>query len=261
LGINISSSSKFSFDLKTTRLTKKDVNNPLPDDFFGSSIIDVMGIVGKNGVGKSNAIALICKILKSSKTALNSDFVIVTEEDSQLCYYSSFENGAKINVDFDIQEKPYSGNVNKSLKVVFFSNVFDDRRNGFSSGVADISVNRLASRISVYHSKNELTDFEKQVRLIDSKIFPELNIDLPNKVNIVTRVWLDSYGPSSIERSMPIELYDSFSVFNRTLRDRIRKIEPIGKFISLVKFSIFIDFVRLVFKETRFLKIDNSQGC
>ena len=76
MGINLSSNEKFKYDSDLNVLSKIDVNYKLPKDFFGNVITDITGIIGKNGAGKSNAIELICKILKGITTAISIYHII-----------------------------------------------------------------------------------------------------------------------------------------------------------------------------------------
>ncbi len=186
-GFNLSSSQKFKFDLERNTLSKKEVD-ALPSNFFGESISDVVGIIGKNGSGKSNAVELVCKILKGAKTSLQTKFFVIVEDNNKLVCYHSFTGFILPLTDFKISFEEYKGSINP-LKVVFFSNVFDERRNEFDSEVSDISVNNLFNR-QRFLRRGETTDFEKQIRLINSKIFTSLNIDLPSHVQLTSKVWL-----------------------------------------------------------------------
>jgi len=69
LNLNLSSSTKYEFDEQKNVISK--IKTPaqikkLPQDFFGEKIEDVIGIIGKNGTGKSNALALVCKCVTMS---------------------------------------------------------------------------------------------------------------------------------------------------------------------------------------------------
>lgn len=246
-GFNLSSSSKFHYDSNNHSLTSEDTNK-LPRDFFGENICDVTGIIGKNGSGKSNAIELVCKVLKGAKSSINCDFLFVTEEDGHLFCYYLFRNGFSPQSNLNIHFKEYSGSINP-LKVVFFSNVFDERKNEFDKEVSDISVNNLHRR-TAFVRNNKLSDFEKQIRLINSKIFSSLNIDLPTKIQLTSKVWINRYS-YSMERGLYGESFEIVRELKRLFRDRLREIRPENKFIHLFRFGFFFDTYNKIFRSIR----------
>lgn len=246
-GFNLSSSQKFKYDSKINILSRVKID-PLPVNFFGDRIEDVVGIIGKNGAGKSNAIELICKILKGAKTSLQTDFFVLVEIDGNITCHYSFGNKAHPNADFRINFEEYSGNINP-LKLVFFSNVFDERNNDFDREVSDISVNKNFSRKSFFR-KAEITDFEKQISLIKSKIFPYLNIELPTKVQLTSRVWTDRFS-MTMNLNAPLRNNDVIRNLKKTFRDRIRDIRPENKLIHLLRFGYFFDFLNEISKRGR----------
>lgn len=236
-GFNISSSHKFRYDVENNVITKKDLD-VLPSNFFGERIIDVIGIIGKNGSGKSNAVELVCKILKGAKTSLQTNFFIIIEEDNKLVCHYIFSGIEKPRANFKISFEEYQGSIN-SLKVVFFSNVFDERRSEFDKEVSDISVNNLFNR-QHFLRREKTTDFEKQIRLINSKIFSSLNIDLPIKVLLTSKVWINRLN-TSMEREVYGNNYEIVKEFKKFFRDRLREIRPENKFIHLLRFGYFFE--------------------
>lgn len=238
-GFNLSSSFKFKYDHETKLVTRKK-SQTLPKDFFGKKIIEVIGIVGKNGTGKSNAIELICKTLKGAKTSLQEDFIIITEEDNNFICHYNFSIIRQPEANFEIKFEKYNGNINP-LKVVFFSNVFDQRRNDFDKEISDISVNNLFYKNSFFN-KNEITDFQKQIKLINSKLFLSLNIDLPTKVQFTSKIWTTRFN-SSMEKEIYGNNHNSIKEFKSLFRDRLREIKPENKFIHLFKFGYFFEVI------------------
>ena len=252
-GFNLSSSEKFKYDYENNLLEKQNVT-PLPLNFFGESICDVTGIIGKNGAGKSNAVELICKVLKGSKTSLQTDFIIIVEYSGKLICYHSFLNGNVPNADFEISFENYSGNVNP-LKVVFFSNVFDERKNEFDREVADISLNKTISRTPLFR-RNKTPNFKTQIDFINTKLFPSLNIEVPTKIQFTSKVWMTRYGDSN-DRF----LYDdngSIREFKKVFRDRIRDIKPENKFIHLLRFGFFFETYNNYYKRTGLNRIGHT---
>jgi len=238
-GFNLSSSTKFSYDPDKNKLTKKDIEE-LPKDFFGESIRDVVGVIGKNGSGKSNAIELVCKILKGSKSGLPIDFFVIVEDEGFFICYHSFSVKVLPDVNFDISFVEYGLNIDP-LRVVFFSNVFDDRRNSLDGEIADISVNNLYNRPS-YYMKDRISDFERQINLINSKIFRSLNIEIPTKIQLTSKIWSPRYN-TSMERGMYGDYYQRIKDFQKIFRHRVRDIKPENKFIHLFRFGYFFELI------------------
>ena len=253
-GFNLSSSTKFKYDFESNVISKKNAN-AIPENFFGENIKDVIGIIGKNGAGKSNAVELVCKVLKGAKTSLQTDFFIITEENTKfICYHSTTLND-RPKANFEIEFKEYDGSINP-LKVVFFSNVFDERRNDFDNEVSDISVNNLFGRNN-FLRKDKTTDFEKQIRLINSKIFRALNIDLPTKVQLTSKVWINRFN-TSMERDVYGRSFESIKELKKILRDRIREIRPENKFVHLLRFGFFFELFNNYNRRSRYRDNDNK---
>lgn len=241
-GINLSSSDKFSFDPETLNINKE-ILDSLPQDFFGENITEVTGVIGKNGAGKSNALEMICKILKGPKTALQSNFFYIVEEEGNYSCYSTFSPEIKLKSNFKIDFKEREGNIN-DVKVVFFSNVFDERRYDFDKEIGDISANNrhLRSRF-VRPSEKNISEFEKQIRLINSDIFNSLNIDLPKQVLITTRVWDERYN-STQEQAVFGEFLKDFKLIKMLVRDTSKEMPPDMRFVQIITYGFFLTFIR-----------------
>ena len=237
-GFNLSSSHKFIYNFENNNINSKEIKNLVPSNFFGDRITDVVGVIGKNGAGKSNAIELVCKILKGAKTSLRTNFLVIVEDNNELFCYYSFISKDKPQADLIITFKEYKGSINP-LKVVFFSNVFDERRNEFDNEVSDISVNNLY-KINILLRKDKVSDFEKQIRLINSKVFSSLNIELPAQVQLTSKVWINRFN-TSMERQIYGKNYESIREFKKILRDRLREIRPENKFIHLLRLGYFFE--------------------
>lgn len=237
--LNLSSSHKFRYDSELKSISQKEVDK-LPLNFFGEGINDVTGVIGKNGSGKSNAIELVCKILKSAKTLLQTDFFVIIDDNNELICHYYFKDNSIPKADFKISFQEYTGPI-RPLKVVYFSNVFDERRSDFGSEVADISVNNTHKR-QPFLKKKKATDFEKQISLIDSKIFSSLNIDLPTKVQFTSKVWINRHN-NSMERDIYRNGYEIIKEFKKIFRDRLREIRPENRFIHLLRFGFFFEIL------------------
>jgi hypothetical protein len=237
-GFNLNSSVKFSYSSDTNKIEKKEVP-AIPKNFFGDKITDIIGIIGKNGVGKSNAVDLVCSISKGGKTSLNSDFFIITEEQGGYVCYHSFFFEESPTANFNIRFVEYTGSLDP-LKVVFFSNVFDERRNDFSSEVTDISVYKSFRRTLFLLRQRAVSDFEKQITFINSKFFTTLNIDFPSKVQFSIRNSTRFHNNYS-ERLLFRDSQPVIQELQKIFRDRIKDIRPRNKFIHLLTFNYFFE--------------------
>lgn len=233
-GINLSSAEKFRYDMG---VLERSPVNIIPYGLFGTSIVEVTGIVGKNGAGKSNALELICHAVKGGKNSIASDFLIVTQDNDRFTCHYSFSSGRKPVIPPDFESHEYDPTFYPS-KVIFFSNVFDQRRTIFHRDISDISLNKLA--MSVPLTRRGITNFEKQIRLVNSKIFSNLQIDLPAKVQLLSRLW-STRSSFRIENSSSQHL-SSAKQFRMNFRDRIRDINVVNKFVALFKFGFFFEF-------------------
>lgn len=231
LSVNLSSDIKFKFNHNSRNLTiaKK---FPALSGFFGNQIVDVTGVIGKNGSGKSNVLEMICKILKESKSAIRTDFLLVEENDGLYTCHHSFADGDSPTIPRHVVSVPYSGAV-EDLKVIFFSNVYDGRQNNFGSEIRDISVNAQNRRNSL---SVRTGDFLKQYTLVSSNVFDELNIDYPERIVIRNKLWNvpESYRLDPDSREL---IY----FIKKTMRGRIRELAPQKKFVQILRIGIFFD--------------------
>lgn len=242
-GLNLSSVEKFSYQNGTLYINTL---VPLPNDFFGPEMSEVTGIVGKNGAGKSNALELICHAIKGGKSSLAGDFFVVTYENgTYICHYS-FASGRPPEVPLEVRSREYEPTF-CPMKVVFFSNVYDDRRMSFHRDVSDISLNSSVRRPLTARSRE--TDFAKQIRLVNSKVFKDLEIELPEKVQLLSKLW----SPRVTFRIENASSVTSFKMkqFRTNFRDRVRDISSGNKFPMLFKFGYFFEMYILYQKQAQ----------
>lgn len=193
-------------------------------------------------MGKSNALELLCNGLKNGRASLNSDFLIVVEvKGSFICYYSLDDDIIPQAPNHILCQK-YEKKAFPP-KVVFFSNVFDEKRAPLHREVADISLSNNYRR--ALKSRRAVSDFEKQIRLVNSKVFKSLDIRLPDKVQLLVKVW----GPKfnfAVENSIRYTLGSRVRNFRKQFRERIRDITSKNKFSILFKFGFFFETLALV---------------
>ncbi|WAC02261.1 AAA family ATPase [Lacinutrix neustonica] len=195
-GVNFSSSEKFDFDSDNLSLNKTEVNN-VPDDFFGKDISEVTGFIGKNGTGKSNLLELVCKLVKGGETSVKSDFFIIIENEGEYeCHYR-FRDPQEIRSHFPILLKEYKSDID-NLKVIYFSNVFDERTHAFDKKVSDLSANNRYPKHN-WPSKTKTSDFVKQLQFIKGDLFIDSEIPLPKQLTITprTNIYSASYWTQS----------------------------------------------------------------
>lgn len=89
-GISLSSNRKYRYDMSVNHVSFEPIP-ALPNDFFPRPVVDIAAIIGENGVGKSNALELICRALKGTlRSALRSDYLIVYEDQGlRIAIFSS----------------------------------------------------------------------------------------------------------------------------------------------------------------------------
>lgn len=232
-GLNLSSVEKFAY---RNGVLEMESLTPLPDDFFGSTITEVTGIVGKNGAGKSNALELLFHAIKSGNDSLVKDFLVVTSELGQYVCHFSFASGGPPIVPPGFDVLKYDPGFCRA-KAVFFSNVYDERKLSFHSDVSDISLNNFYRR--PINSKLRTSSFTKQIRLTNSKVFRTLDIDLPEKVQLLSRLWSyrTTYRLDNLRSTTSLKMKE----FSRSFRERARDISSINKFPILFKFGYFIE--------------------
>lgn len=243
-GFNLDSSIKFNFDYEKYELSKVEPENSI-NNFFGSDISEVTGVIGKNGTGKSNLLELVCKLVKGGKTSVDSDFLIITKNKGQFECHHRFRNDKNFVADFDIIFKKYSGDID-NLKTIYFSNVYDERIHSFSSKISDLSANKRYRRHSWPSRKT--SDFVKQLQFVKSDLFSHSEIPIPKEVIITTK--LNTYNSSFWERGFQpvflggLKLKDEL----RSFFEDMKNLKPTQN--KLYYFSLFIiileiiDFVR-----------------
>lgn len=239
-GLNFSSSEKFDFDQSSNKIVFERVKK-LPDDFYGNRIVDVAALIGKNGAGKSNALELLCKLLKSGKSSVKGDFFIIVQHDDHFVCYHSMPNFSP-ECNFPLYFERYERGIDP-LKIIFFSNVFDERIHNFDADVSDLSANKRYRFNRFPSSRKNKTDFEKQISFIETEAFKHTQIPSPIRIQITSKVWSSPMHTSTFN-SLSGPFYEELKFFISTYRSRLNDIKSNNKFYYLIVYSFFLETLK-----------------
>lgn len=248
-GVNLSSQEKFTFLHNKLLLNE---SKKIPDNFFGDGISDITGIIGKNGTGKSNLLELICKLVKGGKTSLNSDFFIITKQDNKFICYYSFEEPIKIDANFPISFINYNGDLD-NLKVIYFSNVYDERTHIFDNKVSNLSANNRYTKHN-WPNRSKTSNFVKQLQFIRSDLFESSEIPIPTKVIITPKI--NFFNSAYFERGINSNFSknDFFSKELKTLWSDIKSTKPSKQKLY---YSLLFSIVTDLLSEIRYSHFDD----
>jgi len=253
-GFNFSSSEKFEYDSENQILIRENLI-PLPQDFFGERITDVTGLIGENGAGKSNALELVCKILKSGKSSVKSNFLIITKEKGKfICYHNNklYFNPSK---NFDLEIHQYEKNIDP-LKIFFLTNVSDGRDYNFDKEISDLSRDTMKGKNRLFSMiKKEDSEFKIQMNFINNELFDGLNIKSPNKIQIISNVWSRTRA-SHADRDLFGDFYQEYNEFNSTFRSRINEIKVNNKLYYILVYSLYQETLKQI---NRLERIDKDR--
>ncbi len=202
-GFNFSLQKKFKFEPKFEndnpkeritggKLYHENIENVLPKTFFDKNIMNVTGIVGKNGTGKTSLTNMISHIIDLSKEGKNVDEYIAVFETDEIIFVNfdnwkiSFDQNTYKQVDKtelkkeleDYQEIIYANHYETIYK---FEHIFDIRNYPL---LKTTEAKKIFNTFDIYKRK----EFKKQIKFIIKDLYDkqvkECDIKLPNSIDI-----------------------------------------------------------------------------
>jgi predicted ATP-dependent endonuclease of OLD family len=186
IGFNFSSKYIFDYD-KDNKTLKRKLNKNYIDSFFGHHVTEVTALIGENGVGKSTLFEFILRNLAnfgdggaleyndSDFVAVYSNIIFVTNVELLSNVKELEESGYRIEEYINtaslfvrLFETDY-----KLHKYVYYSNVFDYKREYETSFFVDVSTNHLLIEDSV--------NSEQQI-----KLFMFVNAELKRQIDFIS---------------------------------------------------------------------------
>ena len=211
----------------------------LSNNFFGKEDIEVTGLIGRNGSGKSNVLELVCLLLKGAKTSLDTDFIVLVEENNNFSAYTNLALNHLRSYNPGISFYDYKSKIDP-LKIIYFSNVFDGRVHNFDRDVSDISNNyRYPRERYPYSIRKKKSDIEKQLEFINSEYFDILSIDTPTELRITSKLSNNRFSFAGSGRIGDTNL--NFHEFIQSLSKRFQNINENKSLYYLAVTSSFID--------------------
>ena len=159
-GFNFSSKLSFEFSQMDNKLTTKK-NEKYIKDFFGNNIVNITGVVGQNGAGKTNVLELIQYIVAGGNTIINKPFFAIFENENIYSIYNYRVVIKSANFVYDLIN--YTG-VIPNVTSIFFSNTIDGRKYNFDKRIKNISSNDIVDRYSRVYKKSII----EQIKFINS---------------------------------------------------------------------------------------------
>lgn len=230
--INLASDKTFSYNHELCLLKMID-NKDYVANLFNDRITDVTAIIGKNGVGKTNCLELICTILEGGMRKYNTSFLAIIEtDDKKYTIHHNLDKGIEANFKYE-----YESDKNKvrGIRGVFFTNVHDNRKYNFSREITHVTSNNNYG----YRNYNLRSE---RVNLLSSQI------DMISK----HRATLKGEMKISIPTSLGVELYvfseklvfEEGQRFTSLIRKRIKDIvNSKNKFIYSLKYMFLVKLI------------------
>jgi hypothetical protein len=245
----------FATDYSDSNITRTK-NEKHIKNFFGSGIINITGIIGKNASGKTNILELIQYISEGANTIINKPFFAIYNTGKTFIIYNY--KMPQVRNDFGAEVRNYEGKI-PEINSIFFSNVFDGRRHNFSKKIINISTNDLLnSQFGENINKNYQKTIQQQIKFIKSpqfKLLEDIEVSVnenenhklkPSKVILTSPIWSNIINRIKTfdekytrETKSEIKLKEFVLSFRKKITDN-RSANSIKYFSA---FLVFIDFV------------------
>ena len=252
-GFNFATDYFFNYSDSNITRTK---NEKHIKNFFGSGIINITGIIGKNASGKTNILELIQYISEGANTIINKPFFAIYSAGRDFVIYNY--KMPQLRNDFGAEIRNYEGKI-PEVNSIFFSNVFDGRRHNFSKKILNISTNDLLnSQFGENINKNYQKTIQQQIKFIKSaqfKLLEDLEVSVneseshklkPSKVILTSPIWSNIINRIKTfderytkETKAEIKLKEFVLSFRKKITDN-KSANSIKYFTA---FLVFVDFL------------------
>lgn len=254
-GFNLDTEFVYNYSTANSNITR--IKNPqYIEDFFGSGITNITGIIGKNASGKTNILELIQYISDGANTIISKPFFAVYSTDKSFIIYNY--RMPSVTNNFRAEIKNYEGKI-PDTNSIFFSNVFDGRRHNFNKKIINISTNDLLnSQFGENINKNYQKTVQQQIKFIKSRQFSlledlEMTVNAnenhklkPSKVILTSPIWSNITNRIKTfeerykrETDIEINLKDFVLSFRRKITDN-KSSNSIKYFTA---FLVYVDFI------------------
>ncbi|MDD8442003.1 ATP-binding protein, partial [Escherichia coli] len=253
--INLASDKRFSYNQDSCSLNMMD-NEDYIANLFSTKITDVTAIVGKNGVGKTNCLELICTILEGTMRQYNTSFLAIVEDDEKkYTIYHNLEQGIEANFEYKYESDK---NKIKGIRGVFFSNIHDNRRYNFGREITYATSNNNYGYRNYSSSGDKVNLLSSQIDLITKHrtiLKNEIKISIPTSLGIDLYVFSEKLD------------FEDGQNFTSLVRKRIKDIvNPKNKFIYSLKYMFLVklinnisnDFEKKYLEQINFESMDNE---
>lgn len=144
-------------------------------------IVNITGIIGANGTGKSSILDFIIEkvnCLISGKFEKNEEMIAIVRKENMLYIYTNSTIINQIIIeDINLEYEVIDGNIaekTSDYNIIYYSNIFDGKNNFLiNDNIIDISTNHLLKKDKNYR----LSEIQRQLDLIAS----DIKIKLPFK--------------------------------------------------------------------------------
>lgn len=197
-------------------------------NLFGEEVINVNGIIGINGSGKSSILELICMLAKGGDFRHMNKFILLFRRGKRdrLEMKTNFEN---LNTKGKRISKNQIAKSFQNLSVIFFSNVIDRNEKAFSKDVIDLS-----KRYGFVNPRE--TETATHVRFLLSDYRQSAGMPLPGSILLVPKfaVITSSSKLNPLKKHLPI-YHGLFNYYKKALK--INQ-DPLLEFRWTFRFSV-----------------------